>query len=172
MALGRLELVNHPLFAGLGPLDGTATDSASLRTLLALVDFVRPRVILEVGTYRAHFAVPVARALPQARVHTFDPIDFGWDKSLAPNITFHQRDFDAAPEPFEFAFVDSGPPAITPDDDIRWRHWQLACALVEPGGLVVCHDTLTTDWNHASDIIAQGVTLRGGRGLTLWSKPL
>lgn len=29
-----------------------------------------------------------------------------------------------------------------------------------------------TDWHRASDIIAQGVTLRGGRGLTLWSKPL
>jgi hypothetical protein len=116
--------------------------------------------------------VGAARLLPDSHVHTFDPIDHGWNKGLVPNVTFYQRDFDTIPAPFDFAFVDSGPPFPDFwDHDVRWRHWQFACEHIQPGGIVACHDTNATDWRHATDIIAQGFRLTGGRGLVIWRKP-
>jgi len=170
------------LIAGLPPLDnGTATDVASLIVLCTLVEYLRPTHIVEAGTYKGHFAVGAARVSPASRVDTWDTVDWGWDKALAPNVEFHLGDFDP-PHGFDFAFVDSGPPflrhtgdspLLTYDENaVRIRHWRLACERVAPGGLVICHDTNATDWIGATEIVEQGTPLRGGLGLTLWSKPL
>ena len=39
----------------------------------------------------------------------------------------------------------------------------------QPGGIVACHDT-NSEWPHVADIVAQGVQLHGGRGLTMWQR--
>jgi hypothetical protein len=161
------------MLTDLKPLNDVATDEESLRYLFALLEFVRPRVIVEAGTYRGHFACGAARIVPGAHIHTFDPIDHGWPRT-DPNITYHQRDFDFVPEPFDFAFVDSGPPFVEGTEwehTMRWRHWKFACESILPGGIVVCHDTGTTDWQHATDIIAMsGLHLQAGRGLTIYQR--
>jgi predicted O-methyltransferase YrrM len=163
------------LIAGLLPLDDEATDAPSLLMLYTLVGYLQPKHIVEAGTYLAHFAVGAARVMPRSCVETWDIIDHQWDKTLASNVVFHHADFNP-PSGFDFALVDSGPAFdgshLYIDDTVRIRHWRLACERVSPGGVVVCHDTNTTDWVGAADINAQGTQLTGGRGLTLWRKPL
>jgi len=161
------------LFAGLPPLDAIATDVQSLSVLFSLVAHTCPSSIIEAGTYQGHFAVGAARLLPETHIHTFDPTDFGWNKSLMPNVTFHQQDFDYIPEPCDFMFIDSGPPFEREfEHDVRLRHWRFARAHIMPGGIIACHDTNTTDWTGAFTIIKESdIRLRGGRGLTLWQAP-
>ena len=158
------------LLNGLPPLDDTATDRKSLAFLFALLSYMRPSVILEAGTYQGHFAVGAGRVLPESRIHTFDPTDYGWNQRLAPNVRFHQQDFNYIPEPFTFAFIDSGPPfPDEPELTIRSRHWRFACDNITPGGIVACHDTNATDWCGVSTIFEEShIRLTGGRGLTLW----
>lgn len=164
--------IDLSLFEGLEPLDSCATDAASLGILFALIEYMKPRVVVEAGTYRGHFAVGAARILRGSRVFTADIVRHETLPTL-PNLVSFRGDFvqmlDAEVQEFDFAFVDSGPPPGS-DPSIRLQHWRAAQARIDVGGIVVCHDTNALDWHGAEEIIESGVRLVGGRGLTIWQR--
>lgn len=153
-------------------MDGSATEVETLNLLFDLLWVFRPRVIIEAGTYQGHFTVGAARLLPESRIYTFDPVLHGKWPDEHENIIFCKHDFNYIPEPFQFAFIDSGPPFSGPwEDGVRWRHWQLACANIDPMGVVACHDTNHTDWEGRDAIVAQSqIRWTEGQGLAAWQR--
>lgn len=105
--------------------DGEATDQLALRWATLLMRLHRPRIVVEAGTYRGHFAILAAATMRDlgidGHVYTADPYDYGVAAFIEANnlrsyITSHQGDFeelfDRHPEIVEhidFAYIDSGP---------------------------------------------------------------
>lgn len=155
-----------------------ATDHASLRFLFGLLTFIRPRVIVEAGTYRGDFTL-VAAKLAEAwagEVYTADTIHYSELPDM-PNLTYFHGDYgDMLPSvegEIEFAFVDSGPPCLDEFDyGIRKRHYLATKKALKIGGIIAVHDTnKCSDWSYGEEIVEEaGVILRGGCGLTLWQK--
>ena len=175
----------------LAPCDGTAGDQDSLTFLGALIQMAQPRVVLEAGTYRGHFALLAGRLVQRwgGYVFTADPIEHNWIHLIAANalqdtVEFVQDDFVKVGErltaPADFAFIDSGPPFLGGpgptdpgwDHGVRFRHYELAKQWVRPGGLVLVDDVNATDWQGSLRIREEATLLfPGGRGLSLWRKP-
>lgn len=170
-------MTNTPLLAGLEPLDTVATDKESLNFLFGLLNYIKPKVIVEAGTYKGHFAVGAARLLPDSHIYTAD-INVHADLPELPNLTFYRGDFvDMLNEyqlGFDFAFIDSGPPPnVFEDPDIRTirsQHWEVAKKLAHVYGLLVCHDMVQNSWHGGIEIAGESVRLWGGCGLSLWEK--
>lgn len=166
------------LIEGLPLLDTTATDLESLTVLWTLVQYLQPEIVVEAGTYKGHFAIPIARMLAvRGHVYTADPVRV--DLPDLPNLTYVQDDFDVmlAQRPdikgrVDFAFIDSGPPVPTAEVNVRYRHWTTCKDWLRPGGIMACHDTNTaSQWGRGLDIVGEGhLRLIGGRGLVLWQK--
>ena len=162
------------LLDGLEPLNNIATDQESLNFLFGLLNYIKPKVIVEAGTYKGHFAVGAARMLPESRIYTAD-IDVHTTLPELPNLTFYQGDFvDMLNEyrlGFDFAFIDSGPP---PGGDktktIRMTHWEAAKRLCHVRGILACHDMAANNWHGGPEITGESVRLLGGRGISLWEK--
>jgi predicted O-methyltransferase YrrM len=167
------------------PLDLTATDVGSLVLLGSLCFYTEARIIVEAGTYRGHAAILMARAAIRCRsdyqLYTADPYNWGQVEAIAatgiPGISVFLEDFEETlarvTEPIDFAFIDSGPAGGQPvPSDIRWTHYNAVKPKMRPGGLVVVHDTLATDWSHRNDIAAEAtIVLPFGRGLTIYQAP-
>jgi predicted O-methyltransferase YrrM len=170
--------IQPALMAGLPELDSTATDWESLTLLYGLALYLRPKVIVEAGTYQGHFAVVVARLLPECAVWTADP-QSRLGEGAEPNLHFVRADFDAmlADQPdlrgqVDFAFIDSGPPWAAEEPEMRWRHWTSCKAFMRSGGIMACHDTnAATTWPRGTDIARESLRLNGGRGVCLWQAP-
>lgn len=146
------------------------TEPETLDFLFALLEYLRPAVIVEAGTWRGDFAIEAARRLPDSHVYSADVIRAVTDPGL-PNLTLFHGDFGEMLEdgmPFDFAFIDSGP--SNEDFGVRLRHWHRAKFRVSPGGLVVCHDMIHRDWMGGEEIASESLLLNGGKGLALWRK--
>ena len=156
------------------PLDNLATDLETLRFLANLVAYQQPKVTVEAGTYKGHFAVLAGRVVPQSKIHTADTSDYGWQEFKPPNVIFYLQDFSEMlvglpKQSIDFAFIDSGPPfAQEWENHVRYRHYQDVMPYMAPGGLIVSHDMNSTDWHGAGKIIKQSsLRLTGGRGITI-----
>jgi predicted O-methyltransferase YrrM len=166
--------IDPALFDGLKPFDSHATDYETLGFLFALLEYVKPRVIVEAGTYRGHFAVGAARVLPDSLVFTSD-IKCHETLPEPPNLAAFLGDFEAMLDaidvaPFDFAFIDSGPPPGG-ESGVRLRHWRIAKERAAPGAILVCHDMNALGWTGGPEIAAEGILMPGGRGITIWRKP-
>jgi predicted O-methyltransferase YrrM len=145
------------------------TEPETLALLFELIGYLKPAVIVEAGTWRGDFAIGAARRCPDSRVYTADVIPV--DAPSLPNLTLFRGDFGAMLEavgPFDFAFIDSGP---ADEPGLRFRHWRTAREMVNPGGIVACHDVIHTDWVGGPEIAATAsLVLAGGKGLALWQR--
>jgi predicted O-methyltransferase YrrM len=172
-------VLDPKLLEGLPPLDTTATDEGSLMFLFALAFYLKPKVVVEAGTYQGHFSVVLARLLPDCHVWTADPYTRMSESSSPSNLHFVQGDFDemlnARPilkGRVDFAFIDSGPPMAVEEPEVRWRHWTSCKAFMRSGGVMACHDTNTaSEWPRGMEIASESMRLDGGRGVCLWQAP-
>jgi predicted O-methyltransferase YrrM len=169
----------HSVF---GITDEVASDPASLDLICMLVNFLKPKVVVEAGTYRGHMAAAVANILrqqdPDARIYTADPMDTGFRKALeedllpiAPWVVFHAGDYlemlRRVTVPIDLAFIDA---SSIEDPHLRWTHAMATMVRMRPGGLILVDDT-EGDWEDAKAF--QGLARTGGihlpqhRGLTI-----
>jgi len=153
------------------PLDDTATDKETLLVLYHLLNYLRPKVVVEAGTWLGHFSVVASEILPDSKIYTADTFEAG--VVGPPNMQFYHGDFEAMlqtiSEPIDFAFIDSGPPFVQEwEHDVRWRHYSAVKPYMAKGGLIVSHDMNSRDWNYAEEILAESsLYLPGGRGITI-----
>ena len=152
--------------------DAEGTDQETIYFLASLLNFEQPEVVVEAGTYRGHFAIMAATVLPNSRVFTSDPVD--WGLPQMGNLFYFQTDFEEMlsglkPRSVDFAFIDSGcPPGQTLDKSVRWRHYQAVKPYMAKDGIIAVHDMNATDWYNAGKILADSdLYLQAGRGLTL-----
>lgn len=152
-------------------LDEVATDADSLYFLLSLASFIKPKVVVEAGTWKGHFSLTLVTLMPDIIVCTADPIRFMKDSGP---LQYYQGDFVDMLEVYKldsinFAYIDSGPPCSSDwDNGIRWRHYEAVLPRMAPGGLIVSHDMNDRDWEGADKIYElASIYLPAGRGLTI-----
>lgn len=118
------------------------------RLLKMLVEMIRPREVLEIGTYSGYSALCIAEGLPEGgRLHTFEINDEQEDftrpwlegSSYADKICFYIGDaLERVPElgiTFDLAFVDG--------DKRRYvDYYELVLAHLSPGGYILADNTL------------------------------
>lgn len=118
------------------------------RLLKMLVEMIRPREVLEIGTYSGYSALCIAEGLPEGgRLHTFEINDEQEDftrpwlegSSYADKICFYIGDaLERVPElgiTFDLAFVDG--------DKRRYvDYYELLLAHLSPGGYILADNTL------------------------------
>lgn len=152
-----------------------ALESGLLQFVAEMLWLLKPKVIVEAGTYRGHFAAVASASCPSAIVWTADPNTFELHEAAhAPNVKHFRGDFDhmldqhVGLQSVDIAMIDSGPAEGTTVDDLdmRWRHFNSVKAYMKHGGLILIDDT-DGNWNHVDDIKTQGVTFYGKRGLTV-----
>lgn len=159
------------IFRGLPALDTHATDLETFAALFPLLLYLKPKVIVEAGTYDGHFAIGAATLLPDSKVFSADVIQRTMPKELPPNLTLHFGDFEEMLKVhelgFDFGFIDSGGQG---EPEVRLRHWRVAQKRVRVGGILVCHDTVARSWEGGEEIVSESVNLPGGRGMCLWER--
>lgn len=156
-------------------MDDVATDLGSLQFIGQLAEYLNPAIVAEAGTYRGHFGRVLTVACPTAKLWTADPCYYG--AKLDPAYIFHHGDFVEMLEQYnlediDLAFIDSGPPCLHSfEADVRLRHWRAVKPRMRQGGLMICHDMNTGDWEGWDEIAGECLLLRGGRGIGLWAAP-
>ena len=152
-------------------LDAVATDADSLYFLFGLISFLKPKVVVEAGTWKGHFSLTLVQIMPSITIYTADPIRFMKDSGP---LQYYQGDFVDMLELYkldsiDFAYIDSGPPCTSDwDNGVRWRHYQAVIPRMAPGGLIVSHDMNNRDWEGADKIHELAdIYLPAGRGLTI-----
>jgi hypothetical protein len=160
------------------PEDDVGTEQSTLEILAALVAANAPGVTVEAGTYKGHFAenaVAVSRHTARTRVFTADTIDHGY-RPTNEWIEDYRGDFEDMLfvldiNHVDFAFIDSGPPFAKGEEferGVRKRHYDAVKQRMVSGGVICCHDTNSTDWFGADEIIANAtIRITSGRGLTV-----
>ncbi len=155
---------------------GHGTDGVTLNFLSELLRYTQPQVIVEAGTFEGSFTLLARAVCPQADIFTADIRKHQWHGDVDAAAFFFLGDFsdmlkwvDLKPD---FAFIDSGPAAgLRPDqheDRARIRHYEAVMPRMKRGGIVATHDTRATDWQGATEIIADAsIQFNCGRGLSL-----
>ena len=173
------------------PLDDTATDPETLEFLYHLIRYLKPRVIVESGTYMGHFTLVALAASPTSFLYTADPRQYYTysAKEMAEQNgistkrlvefrgTFHEM---LAEHPFltegvNLAFIDSGPPYgdsdfVDPKEathKIRWQDYQAVKNYMAYNGIIISHDMNACGWPGHKEILDEGILLPGGRGITM-----
>lgn len=134
------------------------------------------KLIVEAGTWMGDFAEAAAKACPNAKLLTADPLKVAFLRQ--GNIFFYQGDFSdmltkhivGSPRIVDFAFIDSGPPMPTDafEDGIRIRHFHAVLPYMRPGGIVAVHDMATRDWQGAQEIADMaGLIIHRNQGISL-----
>jgi len=151
------------------PFDSESVDIGLCHFLFGLVSLMKPRIVVEAGTYLGHSALVMARALrdaePEGLVWTADverypEIDALLAQDVGSRIRFCEMDFaemlraHLAPRSVNLAFVDSGPVPGKPGvpTTIRWDHYEAVKPYVAPQGIIVVDDVAKRDWAHCEDI--------------------
>ena len=142
------------------PMDDIASDTHTLDFLCMLVAYLRPRIIVESGTYLGHTAVALANILKQldqeeqqpARVWTADPTDYGiiqqaiLNYDLGTHLTYYHGSYDdmlaLIVEPIGMAYIDA---SAKNDPKMRLRHVKTTLARMALGGVIVVDDC-GSDW--------------------------
>lgn len=118
------------------------------RMLKMFVEMIRPKTVLEIGTYSGYSALCMAEGLPEgAMLHTFEINDEQEDftrpwlenSPWADKITFHIGDaLKLVPQMdlhFDMAFVDG--------DKRRYiDYYEMVMERLEPGGYIIADNTL------------------------------
>ena len=169
--------------------DDFSSTEHTLRFLWQLLQATDAKIVIEAGTYYAHFT-NIAASVVKPRgghVYTADTVNYCRFKSLQDNglvecVDFIHGDFTDIANRFpeilgqvDFAFIDSGAPfAYQWEDGCRFRHYELAKSWLAPGGIIVTDDIGNPDWEGAERIRAEaGILLPHiGHGLALVQKPL
>jgi predicted O-methyltransferase YrrM len=172
--IGCMEKITgiDDLFVELEAFDQTGTERETIVFLLHMLDYLRPKTIIEAGTYKGHFAVPAARLAKEwgGIIHTWDPTIYAADLPQVRNMVFYQEDYnlETLPAQADFAFVDSGPPQPEFEAGMRWRHYQHTLEHMAPGGIVVTHDMNSLAWTGGPEIYADAdLILKAGRGIAI-----
>lgn len=155
--------------------DGIATDAPTVRFLAELCRYLNPQFIVEAGTWLGDFARAAAKACPNAKVMTADPLKVAYLPE--GNIIYVQEDYEKMLERhvlqkgiIDFAFIDSGPPMATGkhEDGIRIRHYRATLPYMRNGGIIACHDLNSADWEGRDEIAADaGLLLYRAQGISL-----
>ena len=157
------------------PEDSVGTEQSTLEILAALVAANAPGVTVEAGTYKGHFAENALEVAPRTTVFTADTIDHGYSPA-SKWIYDYRGDFEDMLfvlniNHVDFAFIDSGPPFVEGEEferGVRKRHYDAVKQRMVSGGVICCHDTNSTDWFGADEIIANAtIRITSGRGLTV-----
>ncbi len=180
-----MKHLKHP------PLDDTATDVETLQFLFCLIEYMKPLVIVESGTYKAHFVLFALAANPSALIFTADPRQYH-EKTVKEMAKINDLPTDniiefrgtfiemLAQNPhlagsINLAFIDSGPPygagtVFTLDEathKIRWQDYQAVKNYMAYNGIIISHDMNQCGWPGHREILDEGILLPGGRGITL-----
>lgn len=136
-----------------------------LNVLHALIQWEKPKIVVEAGTYKGHFARVVADACPEAKIWTADPHDYGFQGTT--NIIALRGDFTTmltdfiAPGTVDLAYIDSGPTSeMTTAEDVRWMHFAAVGRYMRKGGLIIVDDTQPSGfWTNVNMIRKVGVQI-------------
>ena len=138
------------------------------RLLKMLVEMIRPKAILEVGTFSGYSAISMAEGLPDGgRLYTFEINDEMEDftrpwiegSAVADKITFIIGDALAeAPRlgiQFDMAFIDG-------DKRIYRETYEMVMGILKPGGFILADNTLwdghVVDQAYDHDRQTQGIS--------------
>lgn len=159
-----MAVVTSQVLSWHGVLNGTdemASESASVDLVCMLAAFVKPKIVVEAGTYFGHMALALANVIrqvePAGKVYTADVLDHGLNKQLAgtadflaPFIHFHHGDFldmlKDVPGEIDLAYIDA---SSTEDPHLRMKHFYAVEHRMRDGGLVLVDDTESKDWTDA-----------------------
>ncbi|MBR1388719.1 MAG: class I SAM-dependent methyltransferase [Prevotella sp.] len=137
------------------------------RLLKMLVEMIRPKTILEIGTFSGYSAISMAEGLPEGgRLYTFEindemePFTRPWieGSSVADKIEFIIGDaLTEAPRlgiTFDMAFMDG-------DKRTYCDCYEMVMQILSPGGFIIADNTLwdghVVDSNYAHDRQTQGI---------------
>ena len=139
------------------------------RLLKMLVEMIRPKTILEVGTFSGYSAISMAEGLPEGgRIYTFEINDEMEDftrswiegSDMADRIEFIIGDaMTAAPKlgiTFDMAFIDG-------DKRTYWECYEMVMGILRPGGFILVDNTLwdghIVDHAYDGDHQTQGILI-------------
>lgn len=165
----------------LSETDHMASDSAAIDLLAMFAWFTEPKIVVEAGTYKGHFAYAISNILRMigkgGKVYTADPID-NISQTLAmpdadplrPQIHYHHGDFlemlADVPGPIDLAYIDA---SSTEDPLLRRKHAMAVWKRLAPRGLLFVDDTASKDWEDAKFFRQiSSLHLPQHRGLTIW----
>lgn len=167
------ELVREPDF------DDMSVEPEVVELLYTLVCSTRPAIIAETGTHKGFSSTCMALANPEAKIYTFDIVDFEaknlWEKyEVTKQIQFYLRKGDDIPKEIKnvnLLFLDSD--HSTENCLSEWKAWKKRLA---SGGIVLLHDTLTDPRKmEALKIIAKenklsfNLATPRGLGVVIWN---
>jgi predicted O-methyltransferase YrrM len=164
----------------LADTDHMASAPEAIDLIAMFVHFTRPKVVVESGTYRGHFAYAIANILrlleSDGKVYTADPIDnisrtlsLPDAEPLRPYIEYHHGDFRDMLKtvgPIDLAYIDA---SSVDNPHLRKEHAALVWKKMAPRGLMFIDDTASKDWEDAH-FFRQVCSLHlpQHRGLTIW----
>ncbi len=160
----------------------THDSAAAVTDLLCMfVAFLRPKVVVEAGTYRGRSALAIANILrlnEQGVLYTADPVNRVAESlahpdlaTILPHIRYHEGDFlemlATITEPVDLAYLDA---SHKDNPHMRRDHCEALASKLSPGALVFVDDT-EGDWEDARLFRLQGrhegLHLPQHRGLTI-----
>lgn len=164
-----------------GQLDDMASHPATWDVLASFVAALRPKVIVEAGTYRGHAALAMAEALHIERIdghiYTADVADFAVPEvvgiaGLTDYVSFTHGSFEAMlasiVQPVHLAFLDASNP-----DNARQRldHLDAVWPMLVPNGVVIVDDATSDAWQYAKELRDRAdLYLPVGMGLAIFQK--
>lgn len=167
----------------LGQTDEMASDSASVDLACMLAAFIKPKVVVEAGTYIGHMALALANIVrqvePAGKVYTADVQDQGLAQRLegegqflAPYIHFHLGDFldmlKDVPGLIDLAYIDA---SSAEDPHLRMKHFWAVENRMREGGLILVDDTESKDWPDAKKFRdLSDIHLTQARGLSIFQR--
>jgi predicted O-methyltransferase YrrM len=145
----------------LAETDNMASAPEAIDLIAMFVHFTNPRVVVESGTYKGHFAYAISNILRLlgngGKVYTADPVDKVSDTlalpgadELRPQIHYHKGDFlemlADVPGPIDVAYIDASDPN---DPLLRRKHALAVWKRLAARGLLFVDDTASKDWEDA-----------------------
>jgi predicted O-methyltransferase YrrM len=166
--------------------DEMASTSETVDLVSMLVNFVKPAVVVEAGTYRGHLTLAVANVLritEHGKIWSADTEDnfsptlaciADQHPNIAERIVFYQGDFldmlRDIPE-VDFGYIDA---SSQENPHLRLDHANAVYDKLSPNGLIVVDDTASPDWGDARTFRQwadrDGLHLWANRGLTILQK--
>jgi predicted O-methyltransferase YrrM len=132
----------------LAETDNMASAPEAIDLIAMFVHFTNPRVVVESGTYKGHFAYAISNILRLlgngGKVYTADPVDKVSDTLALPG-DFLEMLADV-PGPIDVAYIDASDPN---DPLLRRKHALAVWKRLAARGLLFVDDTASKDWEDA-----------------------
>jgi predicted O-methyltransferase YrrM len=167
--------------------DDMASAPASVDFVSMLVNFIKPEVVVEAGTYKGHLTLAIAQILwvnKRGMIYSADLHDGGVNQwldgtgaHLRPYLHLHVGDYldmlKDVPGEIDLAYIDASDPK---DSRLRLTHAERTFDRLRPGGLLLADDTESKDWQEAELFRdwakCTGIHLSQHRGLTIIQRPI